>query len=87
MYSCDYDGQDVTLVVENQHLISFQITYADDFVYWTSTNQQLERVEVGVASSTVTSISVSLRTESNLDSSFYSLAAVSTLHRPTAGSH
>ena len=88
IYSIDYDGQHVTLVVENHSsIIPFQIAYADDFVYWTKDNQRLQRIQVGTASSTISSVPVTLQTESGSDSSFYSLVAVSTLHRPPAGSY
>lgn len=86
VYSTDYDGQDVTLVVENHpNIISFQIAYADDFVYWTRNNRLLQRAHVGSGSLTVSSVPVSLQTESGFDSSFFSLVAVSTVHRPPAG--
>ena len=86
VYSTDYDGQDVTFVVENHpSVIPFQIAYADNFVYWTRNNQLLQRAHVGGASVTVSSVPVSLQTESGFDSSFFSLVAVSTLHRPPAG--
>ena len=86
VYSADYDGQYVTVVVENhQNSIPFQIAYADDFVYWTRDNQWLQRIQVGSGSSNISSVPVTLQTESGSDSSFYSLVAVSTLHRPPAG--
>ena len=87
VYSTSYDGQDVTLVVENHPShIPFQIAYADDFVYWTGNNRILQRAQVvSGTSSIVTSVTVSLQTENEIDSSFYSLVTVSTLHRPLAG--
>lgn len=88
LYSTGYDGQGRTLVVENHpSVIQFQIAYADGFVYWTSNNRLLQRAQVDGASSSVTSVTVSLQTENEMDSSFHSLVAVSTLHRPSAGNH
>lgn len=86
VYSTDYDGQDVALLVENHtNLIPFQIAHADDIVYWTGNSRLIQRIQIGGASSTVSSVPVSLQTESGSDSTFYSLVAVSTLHRPPAG--
>ena len=85
IYSTDYYGQDVTLIVEDYpSVIPFQIAYADNFIYWTRDSQQLERAHVH-GTSLVSSVPVTLQTESGSDSSFFSLVAVSTLHRPPAG--
>ena len=91
VYSTDYDGQDVTLVVENHPtVIPFQIAYADHFVYWTKSYRLLQRAHVdGASSSAVSSVLVSLQTESGFDSSssFFSLVAVSTTQRPPVGTY
>ena len=85
IYSTDYYGQDQTLIVENYpSVIPFQIAYADNFIYWTRNNRQLERARIP-GSSLVSSVPVTLQTESGFDSSFFSLVAVSTLHRPPSG--
>jgi len=87
IYSTNYNGEEMDTIVENHTSgILFQIAYADGFLYWTVKTQQVfQRVEVDSASPTVTQLAVSLRTESESQSQLYSLVAVSTIHRPPAG--
>lgn len=88
VYSFNYSGNSLVEIIDNNpDLISYQIAFADGFVYWTLNGGQemLGRVSVNSSPFSVTTLQVSLRTEDRSASLFYGLVSISDNHRPAAG--